>query len=376
MQLTDVLARAGSFPALALIALTCAVPAANAQNFVIDLEAQNPGANALDQPLPEYPGGNVRSGQEGWVRMSYVVTGDGRAIDPIIIDSSGGDSFEREAIRVMPRWRFEQTGVEHPYNLVDLRFEIYRGRDMATSNFIRRYRRIVTHLHHEENDVARKQVDETARLGGWNLYESVMLWLMVGRVEGVEGKSTEKLESYRRALGISNKQSLWGEDKAELLRKIFELELEHGQHAAAAATLAQLKRVPGNEEELKLLVDSISELERKLAGGDALVARGKLYNPCNCAQGSPVWNYSPARRVFSFENVDQGVERFEARCVSGRISDAVEPGKSVLLPDDWGKCRVFVFGSDGAGFDFREHDVKDSVVVDDDATVARSNVLD
>lgn len=360
---------------ITLLIVAAGAPAL-AQNYVMDLENSDTDIVALDQPLPEFPGGNIRSGQEGWVRLAYMVSADGRALEPIIVDSSGGAGFELEAKRVVPAWRFEASGTEHPNNLVDLRFEIYRGRDAATSNFIRRYRRIVTHLHHEENDVARKQVDAAYELGGWNLYESVMLWLMIGRVEGVEGKTTQKLESYRRALGISNRQSLWGEDKSELLRKIFELELEHGQYAAASATLARLRQEPDNGEALELLTEKIAELERAMAADDDWIARGTLYNACDCDEGRPVWTYRPARRVFSFDNLDDGVDRYEARCAAGRVSAAIEPAETVSLPAEWGRCRVFVFGSDGASFDFREHAVKDSAVVVEEAGVARSDVLD
>ena len=349
-------------PLLLLMWLGGAQPA-RAQNYVMELETLDASVAALEQPRPEYPGGDIRTGQEGWVRIAFVVTPDGRAIDPIIVDSSGGIGFEREAVRVIQRWRFDASGVEHPHNLVDMRFEIYRGRDAATSNFIRRYRRIVTHLQREENDMARKQADSAYELGGWNLYESVMLWLMIGRVEGAEGHPTQKLECYRRALGVSNEQSLWGEDKSELLRKILELELEHGQYAAAESTLNHLRRVPNNEEQLRLLTEKIAELDATLADTDMWVARGALYNACNCEEGRPVWTYRPARRIFSFDNVDDGVERYEARCAEGRVSSLIEPGVPVTLPDSWGECRIFVFGDDGANFDFREHEVKDSDVV-------------
>ncbi len=368
--------RAGRITVAVLLFWLSVGQAVRAQNYVMSLEMSETTVRALEQPMPQYPGASVRSGQEGWVRMAFVVTADGRAIEPIIIDSAGGAGFEQEAVRVLPRWRFESSEAEHPYNVVDMRFEIYRGRDAAKSNFIRRYRRIVTHLRNEEYEAARQRVDAAYELGGWNLYESVMLWLMIGRIEGAEGKQTRKLESYRRALGISNPRSLWGRAKSELMRKIFELEFEHRQYAAAEATLAQLRRVPDNEEQLELLTDMIADLEAVLSHSDDWVARGTLYNACDCEAGQPVWSYRPARRSFSFDNVDEDVDRFEARCAKGRLSSNVAPGESVLLPEDWGECRVFVFGGDGAGFDFREHGVKDSDVDVEEAGVATSDVLD
>ncbi len=220
--------------ALALTAAILLPLVANAQKYEVDMK--NSGAAVvIEQPQPGYPGGSVRRGQEGWVKMSFVVTADGRAIDPIIIDSGGGAGFEREAREAVSTWRFEATtsSAELPYVVINIRSEIRRGRNAATRDFIRRYRRIMTHLYNEKNEHARKMADSTYDLGGWNLYESTMLWLMLGRVEGVEGNHAGKLEMYRRALGVGNSKSLPRKDRRELLRNIFMLEANFGQYAAA-----------------------------------------------------------------------------------------------------------------------------------------------
>ena len=78
-----------------------------------------------------------------------------------------------------------------------------------------------------------------------------------------------------------------------------------------------------------------------------------------CDEGQPLWHYVPARRTFSFDNLNGEVERFEARCEDARISGPVVTGKTWTLDDSWGACRVFVFGDGGATFDFLEH-LKDS----------------
>ena len=190
MDLSDWGGTTASRMVMALVSTLGLTSTSFAQTHEYELSNIGP-AVAVEQADPEYPGHTVRSGQEGWVRMHFVVAPDGRAIDPIIIDSSGGGGFEEEARKVISEWRFEApaSGAELPNNIVNIRSEYRRGKDAATSNFIRRYRRIVTHLHHEEYDTARKMVDEAYELGGWNLYESAMLWLMMGRVEGAEAVS-------------------------------------------------------------------------------------------------------------------------------------------------------------------------------------------
>lgn len=363
----------GRFPLFIAAALTMCAPAAIAQNWDIGISSNDFAEEELDLERPGFPGGNIRSGQEGWVRMSFIIAPDGSATDPLIIDSSGGAGFEDEARKVTSKWHFEPVSAAagRPNNLVNIRSEIFRGRDMATSNFIRRYRRIVTQLHNEENEDARRLVDSAYELGGWNLYESTMLWLMLGRVEGVEGNLAGKLEFYRRAHGIAETIRMDKEDRVDLLEKIFAMEDHFGHYAQAMRTYAELQRVVGKGPVNELIETRAAELRATIAGDEAMTAQATIYNPCDCDEGKPLWYYKPARRTFSFANLSGNVKSFEARCDSQRVSGPVEAGKEWTLAPEWGSCRVFVFGDDGATFDFvelpagAEGDAPTAVVEDD-----------
>lgn len=360
--------------AVTVVAVTFVTPAA-AQNY--DFAIRNLGVEPepVRQANPDYPS-RVRSGQEGWVRVNFMIMADGRAANPIIVNSVGGAVFEESVIARVPEWRFEPTGETLANNTTEVRFEIHDGRDLATSNFLRRYRRTVRHLFNEEYMEARTSVDQAAELGGWNLYESTMLWLMIGRVEGAEGNSMRKLDAYRRALGVSNARSLDGEDRRELLRRLFELEMEHSQYAAADRTLRRLRREAGSKTDLEKIAELVAVLEEHLAGDAALAARATLYNPGGGADGRPLWTYVPARRTFSFAALSGNVERFEVRCERDRLEGPVDAGKAWSLPNGASDCRVFVFGEQGASFEFVEHNESESVDVAARTSVARSDVLD
>lgn len=75
-----------------LLALAATTVFAKSQNYIFASHAAG-GAVAIQQDLPDYPRGGLLRGQEGWVQLSFVVTADGRAIDPIVINSSGGAGF-------------------------------------------------------------------------------------------------------------------------------------------------------------------------------------------------------------------------------------------------------------------------------------------
>jgi len=349
-----------------------------AKSFDVQMDTSGVAVSALEQPAPEFPDGDMRRGQEGWVRLNFVVGPDGEAVDPIIVDSSGGSLFEQSALAVVSAWRFQppEAGVELANNTVEVRFEIEGERDRATRNFLRRYRGIAHDLYYTNLDKARDQVDTANDFGGWNLYESTMLALLNARLEGAEGDNVEQLEHYRRALALSNPTSLDGKDRREVLGKILTLEIETQQYGAALSTLETLRAEADSDADLAGFADTVTRLENSVNGSEPIVANGTIYNPCNCDAGDPLWTYEPIRRSFSFDELNGNVERFEARCENNRISAQVETGTKWSLPADWGSCQVFVFGDDAATFEFIEHgeDTGDNDV--GHSAVASSDVLD
>lgn len=328
-----------------------------AKKFDVEIDTSQLAAAPVDQPAPSFPDGKMRRGQEGWVRLHFVVGADGQAIDPIIVDSSGGNLFEQSALDVVSDWSFEasETGEERANNTVDIRFEIAGERDRATRNFLRRYRDIVHDLYYVNLDKARDQVDMANDFGGWNLYESAMLCLLNGRVEGAEGDEVNELEHYRRALALSNRTALDGEDRREVISRIFELEFESRQYGSAMVSLQELREEPKSGAHIAGLGDKVEQLENSIASSETITAKATIYNPCDCDAGEPLWTYVPARRDFSFADLNGNVEHFEARCENNRISADVKTGSRWSLPADWGSCRIFVFGDDAATFEFIEH---------------------
>jgi TonB family protein len=351
---------------------------AYAKKFDVEMDTSGISGAAIEQPAPEFPDGKMRGGQEGWVRVSFVISPDGRAVDPIVVDSSGGPLFEQAALDVVSAWHFEEpgTGKETASNTVEMRFEISGDRDRATRNFLRRYRDIVSDLYYVKPEKARDKVDMANDFGGWNLYESTMLALLNARVEAAEGDIAEELEYYRRALAISGPAALDRKERVQILGRILELEIDSRQFGEARTTLERLRTAPGGDAVLSELSGKIRDLESAIDSDEAMVASGTIYNPCNCDSGTPLWAYTPVRRDFSFAEVSGNVDRFEARCDNHRLSAQVEAGTRWSLPAEWGSCRVFVFGEDAATFDFVEHRENPGDDEVGGSAVASSDVLD
>jgi len=94
----------------ATIIMLGAISPVLAQNFDTRIDNGAVSVTPLDQPIPLFPGRGIRPGQEGWVAVNFVITPDGNAIDPIILDSSGGREFEESTREIISKWRFEAPG--------------------------------------------------------------------------------------------------------------------------------------------------------------------------------------------------------------------------------------------------------------------------
>ena len=350
----------------------------HASRYDVELDMIGVAAEALEQPSPEFPEGEMRGGQEGWVRMNFVVGAEGRALDPVVVDSAGGPLFEQAALDVVARWLFETPGAGMPKanNSVEVRFEIGGDRNRAGRDFLRRYRDIVSDLYYAKPGNAREKVDMANDFGGWNLYEATMLALLNARVEAAEGDATEELEYYRRALAISGPTTLKRKNRLEILARIFELEVDSRQYGDALVTLEALRATKGSETVLVGLDGKTGQLEKWIEGDEMLTVAATIYSPCDCDDGRPLWVYTPARRDFSFAQVNGNVEAFEARCDNHRLSAQVATGTRWSLPAEWGSCRIFVFGDDAATFEFIEYRADPDGEEIGGSAVASSDVVD
>jgi len=77
----------------------------------------NPGAPDSDVvPIvrisPQYPRQALLNGQEGWVKVEFTITPDGRVIDAVVRDADPRGVFDRAALQAIIRWKFKPRYVD------------------------------------------------------------------------------------------------------------------------------------------------------------------------------------------------------------------------------------------------------------------------
>ena len=60
----------------------------------------------LNEVLPVYPDSARRRGIEGYVKLAFTITAEGKVENVRVIESSPANVFDREARKAAVRWRF------------------------------------------------------------------------------------------------------------------------------------------------------------------------------------------------------------------------------------------------------------------------------
>ena len=73
----------------------------SAQNATVDGDAL-----AIVRTLPKYPKLALWRGIEGWVLLEFTISPNGKAMNPVVIDSDPAGIFDRSAINAVQKWKY------------------------------------------------------------------------------------------------------------------------------------------------------------------------------------------------------------------------------------------------------------------------------
>lgn len=73
--------------------------------------AGNSPVAILSKPKPVYPRSALQRGQEGWVKISFIVNEQGRIENPSVVSSRPRRVFDRAALQAIEQWRFRPRKV-------------------------------------------------------------------------------------------------------------------------------------------------------------------------------------------------------------------------------------------------------------------------
>jgi len=322
-----------------------------------------PGTRAkpIKRPPVRYPRREARRGVEGWVQLSYVVNPDGSVGETLIEDSSGRESFEKEALRAMRRWRFEPATmngepIEQCHTKVLLNFQMdqpSRNRG-ARGRFIKEYKQANQLLIEGKLPEAHIAIDKIVEESQATLYESSRLWILRSMLQAKEGDELGQLSSLIRSTsgaGEYVEPSLY----VTVMLTILDLEIKFQRYADALGSIEVLNDLDlddGMTAQVERIRHHIEELK---TADQPLAIAGEIGEAREEHHGAGMWWHTLLRRTAGIEAVTGTLEWVEFRCEWRRIKAKPEKDRAWRVPPEWGDCTVYVFGEPGSTFQLLEY---------------------
>lgn len=321
-------------------------------------EHHGTNAKPIKRAAPIYPASERRSNNQGWVRLSYVITTDGKVIDPVVEDSSGSRAFEQAALDNVRTWTFEPatwdgTAVEQCNTETMITFAIEDEQAGVTKLFLNRYKKIINHLENGKLDAAKNLINKISDEAQMNVYEISQLWFLKSLYARAKGNEAAQLSYLRKAVANNGR---WIDERVypNLLFTIVVLEIRQRNFSAAIRSYEKLMQQSAEIEYLPQVSNAILTIRNTVASDTAIETLAVLEANAPCDDCVADWHYRPLRRQFTIRNIEGELSSLEIRCAWQRVVDTPRDGVTWNIPEEWGSCRVIVFGDAGTSFSLLE----------------------
>jgi TonB family protein len=307
-------------------------------------------AKPLSRIEPKYPLSAARSGQEGWVKVSFVIDEKGNVVDPLVQDSSGIKSFEKEALRAMKKWKYSpaiQDGkpIEQCQMEVQMDYKM-GGQSGVTRKFNNAYVKIVEAINSKAFEVAEKQLAEMADSQLWTHSESGYFWLADSMYAKEMNDIQRELVSVNRALS-SGKDAFSAQTYFYLLNRQFILFVADTQYAKSMQTYKLILEQEDNTDVVAELSPYATKVQTILQSNEPLVRSAEIRK-----SGSSYHELS--RESFALRVNEGELDEVQIRCANKRSRFTPSENSMWNIPSSWGKCTVFVTGTPKSKFDVVE----------------------
>ena len=306
------------------------------------------------RPTPHYPRSELARNQHGWVDLSYVVTSDGTVVDPIVINSSGSNAFEREAKRAALKFVYEPATINgEPVQQCQTRVRITFATDGkpggVSRRFRSRYKQVATLLDDGALDDANAKIAELFETKRLSLAENSWLWALRARAAALQRDDATQLRALRKATAIS-KDWIDPQLYPNLLTAKMALEIKSARFADALDSFAALRETGRQDANIDALSKAAARINDVVNSDQLLAVPARIEARIGCDDCTPNWQYKPLRRQFRFDQVQGTLGEFELRCEWQRYRGAANADQDWSMPEAWGDCSIVVFGEPGTEF--------------------------
>jgi TonB family protein len=307
-------------------------------------------AKPLERQEPKYPINAARNGQEGWAKVSFVIDQNGNVVDPVIQDSSGLKSFEKETLKAVKNWKYSPAMQDgQPIEQCQMEVQIdYRlsGESGVTRKFQSAYQQVMDTITAKELELAQKMLSKMADSKMWNHSENSYFWLADSMYAKEIDDMQRELVGVNRALA-SGKDALNPATFLYLLTRQFALFTTDTQYSKAMQSYKQILQQEDNTAVVANLKPYASQLQNMLQGSEPLIHSTKIRT-----SGSTYHELS--RESFALHINEGELDEVQLRCANKRARFTASENSEWRIPASWGQCTLFVTGTPDSQFDVIE----------------------
>lgn len=323
---------------------------------VIESAQQSISAIPIERSAPRYPRLELLKGNQAWVQIAYCIDKSGLTQNVSVLDSVGGRRFDKAATDIVKKWKFEPALIDgepswQSRNQTYITFAIEGGNTGASRKFKRQFQKINELIKQQKLQEANELFQHIRETYSLSLYEFSKLWEQRVRYEVLSGDMYRVDMALHRATASEGE---WIDRKSyiQLLTYRIMVELEINKYHAANSSFDELVEAAGIDAEEVLALRPTMDLLQEQIDGDKIVSmRAEVRSRDECNECNNSWNFTPVRNDFSFANIKGNLESIEMRCDHKRFQSAVSDLIEWHIPDNWGTCRVQVYGDPGTTFD-------------------------
>ena len=330
----------GGIAVLAIMALPLLAQEVEVEVFTIP--------RPLDMSSPTYPAAQSMRGEEGRVVIEFMVDAEGRAFDPVVLETSGDRNFRERAIEALMDSRFEPARLDGEAivgsSRIMYRFEMEGGPGRATPNFSSAYRRFQRSLQDNDAEEIAQDLAFLEQTGARNRYENAFLGLARYSKAVLDGDAQEQLSQLRQALSLSHDAEDSTHLEEELVRDLrraqLNLQIQNNFFAEAMKTF-ELMQETGDQDGVEAFTQAMESVESVRHDDTQYVI------PLDLDESGSA-SASLFKSGFALVDGEGDIAEVVLRCERQYVAFPVEREISYDVPTEWGDCSIQVFGDSDA----------------------------
>ncbi|GAB1267795.1 hypothetical protein NBRC116493_10480 [Aurantivibrio infirmus] len=314
------------------------------------------GPKRLESPSGIYPVVEANEGTEGWVAVNFMVDTEGKVFEPTVIGSTGSRKFEKAALDVLKRSKYEPASINgeavEGSSTMMFKFSLGESWRGARRAFIRNHKKFVRAINDKNEEEASKFIKKYEDDSKLNNYERAYLNFDRANYAALYGTKLEQMQYLNSALlfegDYDDDSRFLPEDLILSVRKqLFVIQAQTNHFEEAIRSYDLIKRKHGEEavKEFKAAYDQMIELKNN----------EKAFSLTAKTDQHGLWSIKLFKKEFSIDNKGSVLNELKLRCSKKYVFLAFNEDAGYEIPESWGNCILQVLGAANSEFDLVQY---------------------